>query len=447
MPRRTCRPVTQHPPKRSKVPVRSPGPSTRGMVVLACLLVLPAGCSSAPRTVSGIGAIDDVPVASVLSRAWPDRVTPTAPWSATMDGAGPRLTLNMAASVVGGLRGTALDLGRRDPAQPTAGPMLRLPSGERWYPDGRFRLEADGDVTVPAVAGGASLETDGLRSIEAAGSEIVARLSFADLLAGATGPVVVRGTFYALDGGEAEELVLPPGTTLSGPCHTVPAVTTAPTPVPDPGDCDRQQDDGTPILATVPAGPGTPVRAAGAGEVAVAGQARATALDRSWEGRVVAVEGFGVDAEATFDGRQWSVTAQVADARQVWVDVWPVADTVLRARSFSTAPGIFDRNRLLRVEWVNEGFATAQVLEAEGVGPGAPGVGFDLNKTLGHDAGLGARRGDTVVGFDGGADIDSNLPPGGETDRELSYAAGQPATLVLRGNFPEVTVELAVPGT
>jgi len=93
------------------------------------------------------------------------------------------------------------------------------------------------------------------------------------------------------------------------------------------------------------------------------------------------------------------------------------------------------------------GIATAQVLEAEGSGPGAEGIGFDLNKTLGHDAGLGLRRGDRVLGFDGGEDIDSNLPPGGESDRELSYRAGQPATLVLRGNFPEVTVVLAVPGT
>ncbi|MEA2704031.1 MAG: hypothetical protein QOD63_1976, partial [Actinomycetota bacterium] len=58
----------------------------------------------------------------------------------------------------------------------------------------------------------------------------------------------------------------------------------------------------------------------------------------------------------------------------------------------STGPGIFDRNRLLWVEWTNVGFATAQILEAEGVGPGAPGVGFDLNKSLSHDAGLRARR-------------------------------------------------------
>jgi len=362
------------------------------------------------------------------------------------------MTLNTAATVVGGLRGTTLGLGDREPDEPTAGPMLRLAGGEQWYPDGDFRLEADGDVSVPGVTDGADpisdlLDGDGVRSIDAAGSKIVARVVFADLLAGATGPVVARGSFYGLDGGHAEELVLPPGTTFSGPCHTIPAVTFEPASVPAPGDCDRQLPDGTPMIATVPASRGTAVRAAGVGEVAVAGQARAAALDRSWEGLVVAVEGYGIDAGATFDGRQWSVTAQVADARQVWVDVWPVVDTVVQARSFSTGPGIFDRNRLLRVEWVNVGFATAQILEAEGVGPGAPIVGFDLNKTLSHDAGLRARRGDKVLNLDGGADIDSNLPPGDTTDRELSYAAGQPATLILRGNFPDVTVELAVPGT
>ena len=323
--------------------------------------------------------------------------------------------------------------------------MLRLPSGERWYPDDEFRLEADGDVSVPAVAADGSLDTDGIRSIEAAGDRIVARVAFVDLLAGATGPVVARGSFFSHDGRGAEELVLPPGTTFSGSCQTIPDITFEPTVPLAPGDCERPED--SPMQATVPARAGMSVRAAGAGEVAVAGQARATALDRSWDGLVGAVEGFGIDASATFDGRRWTVTATAGDARQVWIDVWPVVDTVLQARSFSTGPGVFDRNRLLRVEWVNVGFATAQILEAEGVGPGAPGVGFDLNKTKGHDAGLGLRRGDDVHGFDGGADVDSNLLPGDDTDRELSYRAGQPATLVLRGNFPEVTVELAVPGT
>jgi len=413
-------------------------------VVVAGVMLL-AGCSSSPRSVTGAAAADDLPVADVVGRPWPERVTPTGPWSASLDGSGPRITLNMAATVVGGLRGATLGLGRRDPDGPNTGPMLRLPNGERWYPDQQFRLEADGDVSVPAVTVGDNLDTEGIRSIEAAGDEIVARVAFVDLLVAATGPVVARGSFFAHDGREAKELVLPPGTTFSGACWTVPDITFEATVPLAPGECERPED--APLLATLSARSGTSVRAAGAGEVAVAGQARATALDRSWDGEVGAVEGRGIDASATFDGRKWTLMATAADARQVWVDVWPVVDTVLQARSFSTGPGVFDRNRLLRVEWTNVGFATAQILEAEGVGPGAPGVGFDLNKTLGHDAGLGLRRGDDVHGFDGGADIDSNLPPGEKTDRELSYKGGQPATLVLRGNFPEVTVELAVPGT
>ncbi|HVF13170.1 MAG TPA: hypothetical protein VM942_01155 [Acidimicrobiales bacterium] len=433
----------------------APGPSSRfgvGVVLAGLLLAGLAGCSSGPRRVTGGGAAADVPAADVpaddvVGRPWPARVTAAGPWSATMEGVGPRMTLNMAATIVGGLRGTTLGLGTRDEARPTLGPMLRLAGGERWYPDGEFRLEADGDVAVPAVADAASLDAEGARSVDAAGGSISARVVFADLLAGATGPVVARGSFFGDAGRAVAELVLPPGTTFSGPCHTLPAVTIEPTTPLPPGDCERQLPDGTPMVATVPARAGTTVRAAGPGEVAVAGKARATALDRSWEGLVVAVEGLSVEAGATYEGREWSVTGRVDDARQVWVDVWPVVDTILEARSFSTAPGTFDRNRLLRVEWVNVGFATAQILEAEGVGPGAPGIGFDLNKTLSHDAGIRLRRGDRVVGFDGGADVDSNLPPGGETDRELSYRAGQPATLVLRGNFPEVRIELAVPGT
>ena len=98
-------------------------------------------------------------------------------------------------------------------------------------------------------------------------------------------------------------------------------------------------------------------------------------------------------ASASFDGVQWQLEAVTESARQLWVDGWPVADTVLEARSYSVEPGFFDRNRLLKVEWSNVGHATAQILEAEGSGPGALRIGFDLNKTLGHDAGLGSPPG------------------------------------------------------
>ena len=188
--------------------------------------------------------------------------------------------------------------------------------------------------------------------------------------------------------------------------------------------------------------------ASGDGEAAVAGTGLADAEGHTWEGVLSAVEAEQVTASASFDGVQWQLEAVTESARQLWVDGWPVADTVLEARSYSVEPGFFDRNRLLKVEWSNVGHATAQILEAEGSGPGALRIGFDLNKTLGHDAGLGAvRRGDRVTNLRRGADIDSNLAPGGKTNRELSYDAGQAATLVLRGNFPEVRVELAVPGS
>ena len=84
--------------------------------------MLLAGCSSSPRSVTGAGAADDVPVGDIVGRPWPERVTPTGPWSASLEGSGPRMTLDMAATVVGGLRGTTLGLGRRDPDGPNDGP-------------------------------------------------------------------------------------------------------------------------------------------------------------------------------------------------------------------------------------------------------------------------------------------------------------------------------------
>ena len=421
--------------------MKTPGPSSRlwtlavvsGMVVLGL-----AGCSSGARPVTGAAGAADPTPPQVAERPWPARATPTGPWSAALHGVGPRFTLTTAGTVMGGLARTTVDLGSR---------ALLLPNGERWYPKQPFRVEDEGDV--PFALSRTSPDSGGAYSLSAAGAdlEVVARLD--DLLGAGGGDLRAQGDFARLDGTRVDGLDLPDGTKVAAACEdpaapptTSPAVT-----------CDPDTEGV--VGATVKAGNGTSVRAGpgggggGDGEVALAGRdgVTADAVGHTWEGQVVAVEGAAVDAQATFDGRQWSVTATVGDARQVWVDVWPVVDTVLEARSYTVAPGFFDRNRLLKVEWVNVGFATAQVLEAEGVGPGAGDVGFDLNKTLGHDAGLGVRRGDVVGGFRGGADIDSNQPPGHRLNRELSYAAGQPATLVLRGNFPEVRVDLAVPGT
>lgn len=395
------------------------------MVVAAGLALSAAGCSSGGVTLPRVTSNDDVVRSNVLGRPWPERVTPSGPWTASVDGTGPRMTLTMGGTVDGGLAGASVSLGVRTSSDtPTDGRSLVLPTGERWYPQAPFRLDAAGDLPVRELA---SPDTDGTHSVAAADRTLTAQVRFPAVLEAAGGAMTVHGDFVGTDGSRVDTLVIPPGTVIAAPAD-------------QPGD-DLQQ-----AVATVEATDGTVVRGSGAGEAAVAGTGRLEAEGRSWDGIVVAVEGDQVEATATFDGRQWSLTAHAGDARQAWVDVWPIADTFLQARSYSTAPGFLDRNRLLKVEWTNVGHATAQVLEAEGVGPGADGVGFDLNKTLGHDAGLGARRGDQVRGFGGGADIDSNLAPGGRTNRELSYLAGQPATLTLRGNFPEVRLELAVPG-
>ena len=415
------------------------------MLALAAVAVL-AGCESGPRSVVGGGR--DIRQDDVAGRPWPERVTPSGQWPASIEGTGLRLTLTTGGTIVGALGRTTVDMGSADPERLTGGKALAFPGGERWFPQKPFRLEAEGDLPFrPATAGG-SHDTDGAFSLEATGRAVAVRVGLEDLLTAAGGQVAVSGEFVAYDGARVDHLVVPAGTTVVAAC---------PEPFPEPPDSIA------PPMPTIPCGPGNEepsevsgvtvdaaagmtVQASGDGEAAVAGDARAAALDRSWTGLVVALEGRQVNGSAAYDGGQWSLTAGTADALQLWVDVWPVADTVLEARSFSTGPGFFDRSPLLRVAWVNVGHATSQILEAEGVGTGASGVGFDLNKTLGHDAGLGVRRGDRVLNFDGGADVDSNLVPGGETDRELSYRRADPAALVLRGNFPEVQLELAVPG-
>ncbi|HEX7276404.1 MAG TPA: hypothetical protein VF244_03440 [Acidimicrobiales bacterium] len=400
--------------------------------MLGVLLGL-AGCSSGRQPVAGgAGAADPTPP-QVSERPWPARATPGGPWSASMHGVGPRLTVTTGGTVAGGLARTSVDIGSR---------ALLLPNGERWYPEQPFGVEDEGDV--PFGLSRTSPDSGGVYGLSAAGGDLEVAARFDDLMGAGGGDLRVRGDFSRRDGTRVDGLDLPPGTTLAVACEDPAAPPTTSFAM---APCDPDTEGV--LTATVAADAGTTVRAGGDGELALAGRdgVTAEAVGRTWTGQVVAVEGGGVDARATFDGRQWSVTATVGDGRQVWVDVWPVIDTILDARSYSVAPGFFDRNRLLKVEWVNVGYATAQVLEAEGVGPGAAGVGFDLNKTLGHDAGLGVRRGDVVHGFGGGGDVDSNLPPGHRLNRELSYDAGQPATLVLRGNFPEVRVDLAVPGT
>jgi len=400
--------------------VRAPGPSSRLRTVALLILV---GCSDGGASAGG-----------VQEQPWPDRVTPAGPWSASLEGTGSRLTLTMAGTITGERGRVTVDFGKPTEGEPTGGRSLLFPDGERWYPQEPIRLDWVGDVPFVPAMGEESPDTGGYFSVEADGGDLTIRIPVVTLLAAAgDGPVVAHGSFVGGDGREVDELAVPPGTTVSAGCPRPTCETTPP-------DADTQSS-----LVHVEATTGTGIHAVGDGEAAVAGTVRAEAEGRSWDGRVIAVEGSEVDAAATYDGDRWSLTAHVDGARQLWVDVWPVVDTELRARSYTSDPGFLKGP--LKVEWVNVGHATAQILEAEGTGPGASGVGFDINNTRGHDAGLRVRRGDKVSGFRDGADIDSNLPPGDRTNRTLSYRTGDPATLVLRGNFPEVRVELAVPGT
>lgn len=71
----------------------------------------------------------------------------------------------------------------------------------------------------------------------------------------------------------------------------------------------------------------------------------------------------------------------------------------------------------VRIRWTNTGWATSQIMEAEGIGPGHLG---------------------------GGDDISSTQQPRGTVDRGLSTKSGTQVVLVLRGNFPEVRVPLAI---
>jgi hypothetical protein len=73
---------------------------------------------------------------------------------------------------------------------------------------------------------------------------------------------------------------------------------------------------------------------------------------------------------------------------------------------------------------------------------GAKSVGFRLATTTGHDAGLGVTRRPEVRNLKNGIDIPSELEVGKSIERGLSFEPGAEASIVLRGNFPAVTVPL-----
>lgn len=408
--------------------------------------LLGSGGSGGEPTVPGDLLVGSAPISAspgaVAGRAWPERVLATRGWSAAFNGAGDRIVVSAPGIVVDGLAKARFRVESVDPRAPVSpttsgslfGPnVLALPDGSRWYPQGEFGLDAPGDLTFP---GSPRPGIDLHPSLVAEGAAItVPVVTFEGALAGAKGPVTAVGSFVHRDGRQVERLGVPAESRLVEDC---PPRTPQDLSVPCAGGATG------PVSVTIAATDGLTVTVAGNGEIAVAGSATAGALGRSWDGQVVAVEAGSLAATARYQGGNWSVAGEGRSARQVWVDVWPVVDTVLSARSVSrSARDGYD----LRIQWTNTGFASSQVFQAEGRGSGAPSVGFDLNKTSGHDAGLGVRRGDEVFNLDGGGDIDSNLAPGDDVNRGLSYAPGTQATIVLRGNFADVAVPLAIPAS
>ncbi|HEX3623529.1 MAG TPA: hypothetical protein VHT97_14540, partial [Acidimicrobiales bacterium] len=339
-----------------------------------------AGTAAGASTGSSDGPLPPLPgprtvtATQVQARPWPARVAPAGVWTASLEGAGTRITLSTVAGVVpGGLGLASLKLASTDPrgtggASPPADNVdLTLPDGSKWYPVDPFRLDASGDLpfsSATAVSGAVTLVVPSLAAV----------------LANAPDPVTAVGTFVAADGRSVDRLALPRATKVGRDCARPP--------------CQAGSDVPAVSLA---AAPGTVLKAttgAGSGEAAVAGTARAQALGRRWDSLVGAVEGTDLAAQATWGGRVWTLTATTRGARQLWVDAWPVADTALTGSS-AINNGVHNclLNCDLRVRWANTGWATSQIYEAEAEGPTGHTIGFDLNKSLGHDAGLGVRRG------------------------------------------------------
>lgn len=378
-----------------------------------------------PGGTSGLAGRRSAGRREVADRPWPARVAAPGPWSSTLVGQGDRVAVT-APGTIAGMTAATVAFGASDPRKeaPATNRLLVLPDGARWYPLGRTRIEGLGSVEISSAAAQGT-------KVEAVAPSLEA------VLEGAQGRAVGVGTFVQPDGREVQRLALPPGTKVVVTCQASPGQ-----PPCTPGAPGA-------LSLEVAGGPGLSLRASGDGEAAVAGAARVAALGRTWEGLVAAIEARQLKVAAALDGDRWTLSAQGAAARQVWVDVWPVIDTQLKASSGPRSTSFFDALKgdtyAVGIQWTNVGFATSQILEAEGVGPGAASVGFDLNKTLGHDAGLGVTRGDRVVNMRGGGDIDSNLAPGESVDRGLSVDRGAAPTIVLRGNFPEVRVALSRP--
>ena len=371
----------------------------------------------------------DALASQVKARPWPARVTPTGPWSATLEGFGPRFTMTaMAGSIPDALPEATFRLPERT-AITSRTTNLTLPDGSVWHPKGSFRLEAAGPLAFTSVEARGEVLDLGVASLQ---SVLAPAVGPSGPLSGVAGPVTAVGNFVGPDGQRTDRLALPPATRVGEDCGYA--------------NCSEPKD---PPLVSLTRQPGATIQArAGTvpGEAAVAGSARASALDRTWDALVGAVEGTDLTAAATWNGQTWSLSATTTAARQLWMDVWPVADTTLSASSeYSPGRESCFRDCPVRVRWTNTGWATSQVMEAEGVGSGSGSVRFGLTRSTGHDAGLGVERGGARKHLGDGGDIFPSQQPRQRVDRGLTTKSGTDVTLILRGNFPEVSVRLAIP--
>lgn len=350
---------------------------------------LSAGPWASPSSPPKAGLLPPkVTAAEVAARPWPARVQATGAWKAHLQGTGADLRIWAPLTVTGG--------------------ALRVDSGVTiTFPDGADWMLLDDLPTAnlpfqPSFLSGGAVQG----SVPIAGRTLT-------------------GRFEAEDGTQVDQLAVPAGTS------PVPAYV-----VPRPG-----------MKVLVDAS----ISSSAAGiednglSIELAGSVKAKALGQAWNGLVGSVEADQLKVTATWANGGWSVTADAPSARQLWIDVWPVVDTVLDARSgYDGGAHSCVGDCSVRLRYANAGAATAQIMEVEAVG--APyKVDLGINTTNNHDAGLGVRRGGTVTGFGGGRPIDSHLRPGDRFDRGLTYTRGVPVTLIIRGNFPEVRVTLAIP--
>jgi len=170
-------------------------PSFVALAVVDVLLLVSA-------SVVGVRLSGDLAV-RVRSRPWPARVTPTGPWSATLDGSGPRFTMTR---VAGAIPDALDDVTVRLPDNGIFDPLnLTLPDGATWRPDGGFHLETTGPLAFTSVrARGGTLDVD-VESLQA-------------VLGRAEGPITAVGAFTGPDGQRVERLPLPATTRVGKDC-------------------------------------------------------------------------------------------------------------------------------------------------------------------------------------------------------------------------------------